>query len=183
MNAAKPAKPEHQPDPLTLGKRLRTARTRCGWAGAGAHYHGHAITYEFLANEATQKPINPTLGVVHARTINGPQDYARHAGVEFAYVLSGAIEVHFEDGSQVRLNKGDSLYFESRIGHAYISVSKRPAQLVGVITAQSNHIADAKHSEATKHPITTTGDPDPVKGSAPTTKQATSRRKPAQTSK
>lgn len=113
-------------------------------AGEGAHYHGHAITYEFLANEAGHKPINPTLGVVHARKINGPQDYAKHAGVEFAYVLEGAIEVHFEDGSHVRLNKGDSLYFESRIGHAYISVSKRPAQLVGVITSESSHIAGAK---------------------------------------
>lgn len=113
-------------------------------AGEGAHYHGHAITYEFLANEATHKPINPTVGIVHARKINGPEDYAKHTGVEFTYVLAGAIEVHFEDGSHVRLNRGDSLYFESRIGHAYISVSKSPAQVVGVITSESNHIVDAK---------------------------------------
>ena len=118
-------------------------------AGEGVHYHGHAITYEFLASEATHKPINPTFGIVHARKINGPEDYAKHAGVEFTYVLSGAIEVHFEDGSHVRLNRGDSLYFESRIGHAYISVSKSPAQVVGVITAESNHIADAKPVKTT----------------------------------
>lgn len=223
MNAAKLAKPRQQPDPLALGKRLKSTRKQFGWtlvnlaersgvsittisraergqlalgyenlasladalqmdvgelfsesvphpakaatgpvvtrAGEGAHYHGHAITYEFLANEASHKPINPTFGVVHARRINGPEDYVKHAGVEFTYVLSGVIEVHFEDGSHVRLGKGDSLYFESRIGHAYISVSKSPAQLIGVITSESNHIVNAKPVKKAAFPVALTDSP------------------------
>jgi transcriptional regulator with XRE-family HTH domain len=102
-------------------------------AGAGVVYRGMSFSYEFLGTTATGKQMNPVRGTVHARTINGPEDYARHAGEEFAYVLSGAIEVYFEDGNVVRLVKGDSLYFDSRIGHAYISVSRRLAKIIGVI--------------------------------------------------
>lgn len=117
-------------------------------SGEGTAYYGHALTYEFLATSAVGKPINPVLGTVHARRVQGPQDYARHAGVEFVYVLTGEIEVHFENGEKLRLAKGDSLYFDSRIGHAFTTVSRRLAKVIGVITADSNHMALAKESES-----------------------------------
>lgn len=113
-------------------------------AGEGVRYRGAAFTYEFLATSAPGKPINPVLGTVHARAVTGPKDFARHAGVEFVYVLSGEIEVHFEQGEVVRLTRGDSLYFDSRIGHAYITVSRQLARIIGVITTESPHMALAK---------------------------------------
>ncbi|WP_415834154.1 helix-turn-helix domain-containing protein [Kerstersia similis] len=116
-------------------------------AGEGVSYRGLSFTYEFLATAATGKPINPVLGTIHARQVNGPEDFARHAGVEFVYVLSGEIEVHFENGDVARLAKGDSLYFESMIGHAYISVSRQLARIIGVITAESNLMTNARHGQ------------------------------------
>lgn len=113
-------------------------------AGEGTAYYGHALTYEFLATSVVGKPINPVLGTIHARRVQGPQDFARHAGVEFVYVLTGEIEVHFENGEKVRLAKGDSLYFDSRIGHAFTTVSRQFAKVIGVITTESNHIALAR---------------------------------------
>lgn len=113
-------------------------------AGEGVAYKGLSFTYEFLATSVTGKPINPVLGTIHARKISGPNDFARHSGVEFVYVLSGEIEVHFDTGEVTRLGKGDSLYFDSRIGHAYISVSKQLAKIVGVITAESDHMVLAR---------------------------------------
>lgn len=112
-------------------------------AGRGVSYRGHAFTYEFLATAAGGKPIHPILGTIHARAVNGPGDFARHAGVEFVYVLSGRIEVHFENGDKVRLGRGDSLYFESRIGHAYVSVGRQPGKVIGVTTAESRHMVRA----------------------------------------
>ena len=55
---------------------------------------------------------------MRARRIHGPEDFVRHTGEEFAYVLSGEIEVHFDNGEVVHLARGDSLYFDSRMGHA-----------------------------------------------------------------
>lgn len=113
-------------------------------AGEGVAYRGLSFTYEFLAPNAPGKPFEPVLGTVHAREFNGPQDYARHAGHEFVFVLSGEIDVHFESGDTVRLSKGDSLYFDSRIGHAYVTKSKTLAKVVGAITDESEHIAFAR---------------------------------------
>jgi transcriptional regulator with XRE-family HTH domain len=117
-------------------------------AGKGTTYRGQSFIYEFLATSVAGKPINPVLGTIHARKVDASKDFAKHAGVEFVYVLSGELEVHFEGGEKVHLKKGDSLYFDSRIGHAFISVSRQLAKVIGVITAESNHIALARQSPA-----------------------------------
>ena len=116
-------------------------------AGQGVTYRGLAFSYEFLATQATGKQMNPILGTVHARRIEGPDDYARHEGEEFVYVLSGAVEVFFETGEVVKLAKGDSLYFDSRVGHAYISTSRQLARTLGACTSESNLRRLAKRGE------------------------------------
>ena len=107
-------------------------------AGQGVVYRGLAFSYEFLGTTAVGKQMSPVLGTVHARTVGGPEDFARHPGEEFVYVLTGSIDVHFETGKVVRIEKGDSLYFDSRIGHAYVSVSRQLAKVIGVITTESS---------------------------------------------
>lgn len=106
-------------------------------AGRGVTYRGLAFTYEFLATQAAGKQMSPILGTVHARRIEGPEDFARHEGEEWIYVLSGAIAVHFEDGKVVKLARGDSLYFDSRLGHAYLSTSRQLAKTIGACTSES----------------------------------------------
>lgn len=130
------------PSPLQEGPVL----TR---AGQGVVYQGPAFAYEFLGTQAVGKKMIPTLGTVHARRITGPQDFARHPGEEFVYVLSGAIEVHFEDGRCLPLSRGDSLYFDSRLGHAYISVSRQLAKVIGVVTDESGLMRAAKEESFT----------------------------------
>lgn len=117
-------------------------------AGAGVLYQGQAVSYEFLGTNALGKQMSPILGTVHARRINGPQDYARHEGEEFVHILSGAVEVHFEDGTMLRLARGDSIYFDSRIGHAYISVSRRLSRVVGACTSESSFTRLARENAA-----------------------------------
>jgi transcriptional regulator with XRE-family HTH domain len=117
-------------------------------AGEGIVYRGLAFAYEFLGTTAAGKQMSPVVGTVHARTLNGPEDFARHAGEEFAYVLTGAIDVHFENGEVVRLARGDSLYFEGRIGHAYVSVSRQLAKIVGVTTSESSFMQSARAGRA-----------------------------------
>jgi transcriptional regulator with XRE-family HTH domain len=101
-------------------------------ANKGVVYRGLAVDYEFLGTTAAGKRMSPIVGTVHARRIDGPEDFVKHSGEEFAYVLSGEIEVHFSNGEVVRLARGDSLYFDSRLGHAYVSVSRQLARIVAV---------------------------------------------------
>ena len=63
-------------------------------------------------------------------------------------MLSGAIDVHFDNGEMIHLQRGDSLYFDSRIGHAYVSVSRQLARVIGVITSESNMMRMAREGEA-----------------------------------
>ena len=116
-------------------------------AGQGVVYRGVSFSYEFLGTPAVGKQMEPVLGTVHARAIQGPEDFARHPGEEFVYVLTGSIDVHFETGEVVRLLKGDSLYFDSRIGHAYVSVSRMLAKVIGVITSESSMMKQAREAE------------------------------------
>lgn len=113
-------------------------------AGQGVTYRGLAFSYQFLGTQAIGKQMSPIVGTVHARRINGPEDFARHDGEEFVYVLGGEVEVHFEDGEVVRLARGDMLYFDSRIGHAYVTVSRQLARVIGVCTSESNLMLSAR---------------------------------------
>jgi len=117
-------------------------------AGEGVVYRGLSFAYEFLGTSAAGKLMSPVVGTVHARRIHGPEDFARHPGEEFAYVLSGEIDVHFENGEVVRLARGDSLYFDSRIGHAYVSVSRQLAKIVGVTSTESSFMRSARAGDA-----------------------------------
>ncbi|WBY03565.1 XRE family transcriptional regulator [Ramlibacter tataouinensis] len=117
-------------------------------ANQGVRYRGLAFTYEFLGTQAAGKQMSPILGTVHARAIQGPGDFARHEGEEFMYVLSGKVEVHFDTGEVFRLAKGDSLYFDSRIGHAYISTGPRLARILGATTGESSLMRLARERES-----------------------------------
>ena len=128
-------------------------------AGEGVTYRGQAFAYEFLGTQAVGKQMSPILGTVHARTISGPGDYARHEGEEFVYILNGECEVHFETGDVVRLKRGDSLYFDSRIGHAYISVSRQLARTIGACTSESKLMQYAREL----HPLPAAGKAVPAK--------------------
>ncbi|MDN4592271.1 XRE family transcriptional regulator [Xenophilus aerolatus] len=113
-------------------------------AGQGVTYRGLAISYQFLGTQAVGKQMSPIVATVHARQVGGAEDYARHDGEEFVYVLQGEVEVHFETNEVIRLGRGDMLYFDSRIAHAYITVSRRLARIIGVCTHESNLMFSAR---------------------------------------
>lgn len=118
----------HKPAPFT-----KPVVTR---AGDGVSYKGRTVSYEFLGTTASGKKMSPVLATIHSRAIEGPASFAKHDGEEFVYVISGAIDVHFDNGDCIQLSRGDSLYFDSRIGHAYVSTSRQLAKVVAVLTEE-----------------------------------------------
>ena len=105
-------------------------------AGDGVGYKGRTVSYEFLGTTASGKKMSPVLATIHSRTIEGADSFAQHPGEEFVYVISGEIDVHFDNGELIKLSRGDSLYFDSRIGHAYVSTSRQLAKVIAVLTEE-----------------------------------------------
>ena len=68
---------------------------------------------------------------VKARSFEEFQDWSRHHGEEFVYVLSGEVELYTEFYEPARLRAGESFYIDSRMGHRVISVSKEDALVLG----------------------------------------------------
>ncbi len=95
-------------------------------------YPTGAYVYEPFAMRLTNRLMDPTFVRVTARSIDAFPELVRHPGEECVVVLSGAVELHLEFYAPIRLETGDSVYFDGRMGHAYISVSEDDAQILNI---------------------------------------------------
>lgn len=76
--------------------------------------------YHYLSPELRQKDMIPIVSRVKARSFAEFGDLVRHDGQEFLYVLSGRIVVYTEYYGPATLAAGESIYIDSRMGHAYV---------------------------------------------------------------
>lgn len=109
-----------------LGRRSITRR------GAGQEHNTGTYGYEMLAADLSHKRMLPLRATIHARSLDDFQGWVRHQGEEFVSVLSGQVEVHTEFYAPVVLDTGDSIYFDSGMGHALVSLSKQDAEVIWV---------------------------------------------------
>lgn len=111
----------------------RRAITR---AGAGSVHVTSQYQYEALATELTHKKFFPFRTVITSRVAQLSQPdtpgIQSHSGEEFVYVLSGAIELHTDYYAPCRLESGDSVYFDSGMRHALVSVSEQDAEILWI---------------------------------------------------
>jgi len=73
---------------------------------------------------------------VKSRTIDPSLPWHRHPGKEFIFVLKGALVLHTEDKEPITLKRGDSLLFDSSIGHHYISAGRGETELLLSLSLQ-----------------------------------------------
>jgi len=103
---------------------------------AAPRYDGDNYDYRMLATEFPGKRMTPLHGTVVARDLAQFPDYIRHPGQEFVMVLSGRVRIRFETGESIELARHESAYFDSGIGHVYLSMGKADAQVVVVMSAR-----------------------------------------------
>ena len=77
--------------------------------------------YFYLCTELRRKRMIPVIAKIRAKTSKQFGELVHHAGEEFIYVLSGAIVVNTEFYDPVILGKGQSIYIDSSMGHAYLA--------------------------------------------------------------
>lgn len=115
-------------------------------SGGGAHLqeytmvkHGHGLaidrrkdyTYQSLASRLIGRRMEPFLVVVPPKTVE-ELNFTSHKGQEFIYVLEGRLELWLEKKALI-LEKGDSLYFRSRIPHALRALDDKNASFIDVL--------------------------------------------------
>ncbi len=103
-------------------------------SGGQVIYDTPNYEYGMLADALTGKRMLPMRAHIRARSVDDFPDYIRHPGEEFVFVLGGEIELRFENGEAFRLAPGDSLYFDSAVGHVYLSISEEPAEILACCT-------------------------------------------------
>lgn len=95
-------------------------------------YKSERYLYGMLATKVAAKKMTPMIGRVEARSVLRPGEFSKHPGEEFIFVLDGVLEMHFADGRVVRLEKHDSIYFDSGLGHLYVNGGDEGAQILVV---------------------------------------------------
>jgi transcriptional regulator with XRE-family HTH domain len=104
-------------------------------SGEGQLVQTRSYQQLYLASELLNKRFTPMVVEVHARSIEEFKsefgDLIRHPGEEFAYVLEGEVAFHSELYAPVILKAGDSIFFDSEMGHAYLKAADGPCRLVG----------------------------------------------------
>lgn len=95
-------------------------------------YETDQYVYSVLCGAFPGKKMQPLVAVVNAREAGEFSEVVRHPGQEFVMVLSGRVRILFENGESVELGRHEAAYFDSSVGHIYVSLSRQPAQVVSV---------------------------------------------------
>ncbi|HEY2628668.1 MAG TPA: XRE family transcriptional regulator [Usitatibacter sp.] len=103
-------------------------------AGEGQLVETRSYRQVYLATELLNKRMTPIVVELRASTMEEFREefggLIVHPGEEFVYVISGELEFHSELYAPLRLAAGDSMYFDSEMGHAYLNVSDPPCRVV-----------------------------------------------------
>lgn len=117
----------------SAGQRPRElGRRTVSLPGAGRNVIANAQEYLYLCTELAGKKMTPMLGVVRSHSLEESNGLMKHEGEEFTYVLAGTIQLHTEFYEPLILPTDASVYFDSTMGHAYVSVSDEPARILCV---------------------------------------------------
>ena len=120
--------------PVPSGRRSINRR------GTGYVINTPSYSHLYPAADLLNKRAVPIIAEIHARSLDEFGELIRHPGEEFAYVLDGVIDLYTELYAPVRLETGDSIYFDSGMGHAYIAVSDGVCRILSVCTSEDEHM-------------------------------------------
>jgi transcriptional regulator with XRE-family HTH domain len=133
--------------------------------------YGHV----YPATELLNKQMVPIFGQPKARTLEEFGELLRHSGEEFSVVLEGEVLFHTELYAPVLLQAGDSVYFDSSMGHAYLRVGEGPCRVL-TMCSDAASLAEAGYPPPTAEPgVTRMKQPQATVADAPAKPAARSR--------
>lgn len=100
--------------------------------GEGEPQKTMTYDHELLCNELTSKSMLPYISTIKARDISEFESWVRHRGEEFMYVISGELTLYTEHYRPLQMNAGDSVYYDSGMGHGCVSTGEDDANVLWV---------------------------------------------------
>lgn len=95
---------------------------------------GTGYAYALLhPNSRYLKQMTPVIFEVLATTLEEAGGLRSHDGIEFTYVLSGTLILHFEGHPPKALGKGASALFNCNTPHAYVSKGRTTTRVLNII--------------------------------------------------
>jgi len=111
---------------ISTGRRGITKR------GQGIKVETSRYTYEALAGDVSRKRFLPLVATIRAREVSETEPLPAHEGEELIFVLSGSVRLHSEHYEPLLLEPGDSVYIDSRAGHALTSCGIGDATVIWI---------------------------------------------------
>lgn len=100
--------------------------------GLGEHQETKTYDHELLCTELTSKRMLPYISTIKARDVTQFDTWVRHRGEEFMYVISGEVTLYTEHYRPLQMKAGDSVYYDSGMGHGCVSTSEDDARVLWV---------------------------------------------------
>jgi transcriptional regulator with XRE-family HTH domain len=97
--------------------------------------------YHYLAYEMLNKSSLPIIIDVTARSLEEFGEFNRHPGEELLLVLEGELDLYTSMYVPANLKAGDSMYFDSNMGHAYVAAGEGPCRILSICIAPAADFA------------------------------------------
>lgn len=135
----------HEGEQAPVVQSSTYSRRSIARADMPSSFSTHHYSYTYLHTDLLKRTMTPFRMVLKSRTMRDFGELIRHPGEEFIIVLDGIIAVHTEHYAPIQLGAGDSLYLDSTMGHAYLSVGDTDATIICVCAGESHdNMPDAK---------------------------------------
>ncbi|MGH8137780.1 MAG: helix-turn-helix domain-containing protein [Steroidobacteraceae bacterium] len=119
-----------------------TARRSLTRAGNSIQVATPNYDYEYLCADLREKRMVPIIARIRSHDIAEFGEPLRHQGEEFVFVLEGSIEVHLQFYVSVTLTKGQGVYLDSTMGHAYVAKDCESALVLAVCSSEDPNLAN-----------------------------------------
>jgi transcriptional regulator with XRE-family HTH domain len=128
---------------VTAPVSLVTGRRSITRAGEGRLIETETYESLYPATDLLNKRFVPIVSEIQARALSEFSEMIRHPGEEYAFVLEGVVELHTDLYAPVRLETGDSIYFDSGMGHAYLNAGPGRCRVLTICSGDESQLIAA----------------------------------------
>ena len=122
---------------------LVTGRRSITRAGEGRVIETEPYEHIYPASDLLNKRFVPIVAEIRARSVSEFSELIRHPGEEYTFVLEGTVELHTDLYAPVTLEVGDSIYFDSGMGHVYLSAGPGPCRVLSICSGEESQLIAA----------------------------------------
>jgi transcriptional regulator with XRE-family HTH domain len=128
---------------VTPSLSLATGRRSITRAGEGRVIETETYITTYCATDLLNKRFVPLIAEVHARSTSEFSEMIRHPGEEYAFVLEGTVELHTDLYAPLVLETGDSIYFDSGMGHVYVNIGPGRCRVMSICSGDESQLIAA----------------------------------------